>query len=85
MFKYAAVGGNAEAVCWQFEERDVSFEKLARFLVIDQPGHDGDLQGRENLHRGKSGTEGGFVCGAQSSYRICLVNRGNRGAVNRSK
>ena len=70
-FEDSALGGDAEAVCWQPEERDVSFEMPARFLVVDQPAHDGDLQGDENLHRGESGTGGGFVCGARSSYRIC--------------
>ena len=43
-FEDATLGGDAEPVRWQFEERDVSFQKIARFLVVDQPTHD-DLQG----------------------------------------
>ncbi len=35
----ATFGGDAEAVRWQPEEPDVSFQKVARFLVVDQPSH----------------------------------------------
>jgi hypothetical protein len=40
----ATLGGDAETVRWQREERDVSFQKFARFLVIDEPSHN-KLQG----------------------------------------
>jgi hypothetical protein len=39
-FEDATLGSDAEAVRWQCEERNVSFQKLARFLVVDQPIHD---------------------------------------------
>jgi len=42
-FKDAALGGDAKPVCWQFEERDVSLQKMARLFVVDHPIHD-DLQ-----------------------------------------
>jgi hypothetical protein len=42
-FEDATIGGDAELISWQLEERDVSFQKIARFLVVDQPAHD-DLQ-----------------------------------------
>jgi hypothetical protein len=38
-FEDAALGSNPEAVGWQCEERDVSFQKLVCFLVVDQPIH----------------------------------------------
>ena len=44
-FEDTALGSDPKAVSWQIEERDVSFEKPARFLVIDQPVHDDSLQG----------------------------------------
>jgi hypothetical protein len=34
-FEDATLGGDAETVRWQTEERDVSFQKFARFLVVD--------------------------------------------------
>jgi hypothetical protein len=40
----ATLGGDTETVRWQREERDVSFQKFARFLVIDEPSHN-KLQG----------------------------------------
>jgi hypothetical protein len=43
-FEDATIGGGAEMVSWQTEERDVSFQKFARFLVVDQPSHN-DLLG----------------------------------------
>jgi hypothetical protein len=43
-FEDAVIGGGAEMIRWQTEERDVSFQKFARFLVVDQPSHD-DPQG----------------------------------------
>jgi hypothetical protein len=43
-FKDATLGGDAETVRRQPEERDVTFQKFARFLVVDQPSHN-DLQG----------------------------------------
>ena len=42
-FEEAALGGDAETISWQLKERDVSFQKIARFLVVDEPAHD-DLQ-----------------------------------------
>ena len=54
--EHSALGGHAELVSWQVEKRDVSFEKPARFLMIDQPSHDGDLQDDKSFHRGESGT-----------------------------
>jgi hypothetical protein len=42
-FEDATIGGDAELISWQLEERDVSYQKIARFLVVDQPAHD-DLQ-----------------------------------------
>jgi hypothetical protein len=35
----ATLGGDVETVRWQREERDVLFQKFARFLVIDEPSH----------------------------------------------
>jgi hypothetical protein len=55
-FELPTLGCDAEMVCRQLKSRDVSLEKRARFLMIDQPAHDGDLQERHSLHRGKSGT-----------------------------
>jgi len=43
-FEDATLGGDAETVRWQREERYVSFQKFARFLVVDQPSHN-ELQG----------------------------------------
>jgi hypothetical protein len=34
-FEDSALGGDPEAICWQREESNVSFEMPARFLVID--------------------------------------------------
>jgi hypothetical protein len=45
-FEDPPLGGDAKAVRWQREEPDVSFEKISRFLVVDQPTHDGDLRER---------------------------------------
>ena len=42
-FEDAALGGDAKPVSWQFEERDVSLQKIARLFVVDHPIH-GDLQ-----------------------------------------
>ena len=42
-FEDATIGGDAELISWQLEERGVSFQKIARFLVVDEPAHD-DLQ-----------------------------------------
>ena len=38
-FEDATLGSDAESVRWQHEERDVSFEIFARFLVVNQPSH----------------------------------------------
>jgi hypothetical protein len=43
-FEHATLGGDPQTVRWQPEQRDVSFHKFARFLVVDQPSHS-DLQG----------------------------------------
>jgi hypothetical protein len=42
-------------------------DKLARFLVVDQPAHDGDLQ-RARASTAASQAPGvAYVCGAESS------------------
>jgi hypothetical protein len=43
-FEHATLGGDPETIRWQHKQRDVSFQKLARFLMVDQPSHS-DLQG----------------------------------------
>ena len=48
-FEFPTLGCDAETVCRQIETRDVALKKSARFLVIDQPAHDGDLHGPANL------------------------------------
>jgi hypothetical protein len=50
----ASAGRDAETFRWQPEERDVSFQKFACFLMVDQPSHsdlpgDGSILGRIDL------------------------------------
>jgi hypothetical protein len=54
-FEFTTFGCDAEAVCRQVETRNVSLEQTARFLVVDQPVHDGDLHGAARLP-GEPGT-----------------------------
>ena len=69
-FEDATIGGDAEPISWQFEERDVSFQKIARFLVVDQPAHD-DLQDDGQSPPWRVGHRVRLrVCGAKPSYLI---------------
>jgi len=66
-FEFPPVGCDAETVCRQIELRGVSFENPPRFLVFDQPAHDGDLHGRV-CHDCAGSTAGmANMCGAESS------------------
>jgi hypothetical protein len=66
-FKVPTLRCDAQAVGRQFESRDVSLHKPARFLVVDQPAHDGDLQRARGPTAASRILGVASVCGAESS------------------
>ena len=76
----SALSGYAELVCWQLEVRNVSFEKLASFLMIDLPSHDGDLQERQKASIVASRAPGVASCAGRDHHTVSTASAKQRGA-----
>ena len=74
-FEDATLGRDAETIRWQPEKRDVSFQKLARFLMVDQPFHSdlpgGGLSPRRRVeHRVRRGVWGEGIIPHPRGHRV---------------